>query len=130
MSLPPFSPYHIPALLIGTAISLACIPPYFNPRAGILEYGLPAHIANSPTAYSPWILYTSRIHAMGVLILTFYVKGNFEAVDMIMSAFGVLGLVDAWVCVREGVRKRALERGIMGVACGVWGFWGGTGRGR
>jgi hypothetical protein len=112
---------HILPLLIGISVTIACVPTYFNPSSGIRAFGLPERIASSPSAHSPFILYTSRIHAIGVMLLVFYAQGNYAAVDTVMGAMGFFGVVDVWVCVREGV---PWMRGVLGVACGIYGVMG------
>jgi hypothetical protein len=117
---------HILPLFIGTSVTLACTPAYFNQAHAIRMYGLPERIATSPAAYSPWILYSSRIQAIGMMILIFYAKGDYAAVDTVLSFFGLLGIVDLWVCVREGVGSKAWQRGLMSAVVGMYGLLGWT----
>jgi hypothetical protein len=117
---------HILPLFIGTSVTLACTPAYFDQAKAIRMFGLPERIATSPTAYSPWILYSSRIQATGMMILIFYAKGNYEAVDTVLSFIGFFGVVDIWVCMREGVRDKAWQRGLMSAVVGMYGLLGWT----
>ncbi|KAH8731663.1 hypothetical protein GQ44DRAFT_604351 [Phaeosphaeriaceae sp. PMI808] len=117
---------HIPPLFIGTSITCACIPTYFNTPFGMRLYGLPDHIATSSSAQSPFLLYTSRIHAIGMMVLVFYARGDYAAVDTVMSFLGFLGAMDVWVCVREGVKKKAVERGLTSLVVAAWGLAGMT----
>jgi hypothetical protein len=89
-------------------------------------YGLPERIATSPAAYSPWILYSSRIQAIAMMMLVFLWRRDYEAVDTVMGFIGFLGAVDVWVCYREGVGKRAWERGVMSAVVAGYGMVGGT----
>jgi hypothetical protein len=125
-SLLPIPTRHILPLFISTSITLACIPTYFNPPSGIRAFGLPDRIATSPAAHSPWILYTSRIHAIGIMSLIFHARGDYEAVDTVMGTIGVFGLVDGWVCWKEGVLGTALWRSVVSLGVGVYGALGGT----
>lgn len=62
------------------------------------------------------------------MILAFYAKGNYEAVDTIVSIFGFFGLVDVYVCLKEGVRDKALFRGLSSGLVAAWGLAGMTAR--
>jgi hypothetical protein len=126
MSLYPKSPYHILPLLIGTTISIAGFPAYFNLPGAIRYFGLPERIASSPAAHSPWILYTSRIQAVGMMLLVFYAQGNYQAVDTVMCFMPAFAAMDVWVVVREGVPQRAWMRATVGLVCGVYGALGGS----
>ncbi|KAF1952228.1 hypothetical protein CC80DRAFT_495563 [Byssothecium circinans] len=114
-----FHPRHIPALLIATSTSIGGLLPLFNAPSAMRSFGLPDRIANSPTAHSPFVLYGSRISAMGVLVFAAYARGDYVAVDFILALMGVFfGPVDVFVCWREGVGGKALFRGV---SCAVVG---------
>jgi len=128
MSILPIPPRHIFPVLIMTAISISCFPAYFNTPYAIHElFGLPKHIANSPAAQSPFILMTGRVHAISFMLWAFYLKGNYEAVDTVMAIFGTwVTAIDVWICMREGVKSKALFRGVLGGLVGLWGLCGMT----
>jgi hypothetical protein len=117
---------HILPVLLSTTIALSCIPAYFSPTYAIRLYGLPDRIATSPAAASPWILYSSRIQGVAMMMLVFYARGDYAAVDTVMSFIGFFGVVDVWVCLKEGVPKRAVERGVMSAVVGGYGLFGMT----
>jgi hypothetical protein len=107
-------------------MSIACIPAYFDQAYAIRLFGLPERIATAPAAHSPWILYTSRIHAIGIMMLIFFAQGNYAAVDMLMTFLGLFGVVDVWVCLREGVPEKAWKRGLAALVVGLYGICSGT----
>lgn len=55
-----------------------------------------------------------------------FLRGWYEVVDGVLMGIGFLGLVDWWICWREGVPGKGSARGCLGVCVGVWGCVGGT----
>lgn len=96
-----------------TSVACMSFPAYFNtPNAIGVRFGLPQRIANFPHAQTPFILVTARIQAIGIMMWAFYLKGGYEAVDMVMARLGTwVTVVDVWMCLRE--EKRCTE-----------GYWG------
>lgn len=126
MPLLPFPARHIFPLAIMTSITFMSFPAYFNTPYAIQElFGLPERIAKSPHAQSPFVLMTARIQAIGIMLWVFYLKGEFGAVDTVMGVLGTwVTMFDVWVCWREGVKGKALFRGISGGLVGIWGLLG------
>jgi hypothetical protein len=117
---------HIPPLLIGTMVTVMSTPTYFNVPWGMRLFGLPNRIADAPSAQSAFVLYTSRIQSISALILIFYAKGDYAAVDTVMSMFGFMGTVDVYLCVKEGIPDKALLRGVTSALVALWGWYGMT----
>ena len=90
-------------------------------------FGLPKRIAESPTAHSPFVLMTARIHAIAFMMDALYLQGNYAGVDTVMAILGTwVTAIDVWICLREGVRSTAVFRGISGGLVGLWGLYGMT----
>lgn len=121
-----FSLRHLPPLFIGFSVTIACGISYFDIPAGIRAYGLPERIASSPSAVSPWLLYVNRMQTVGMMILVFYAKGEYAAVDTVMAFVGVHAIADVYVCLKEGVPNAAIARGLMGATVSAWGLVGMT----
>lgn len=117
---------HIPALIL---ISVMCggIRGIFNAPAAMREFGLPDRIASSPTAQSPFMLCSARTTLIGTILFAFYMRGDYSAVDTILILVGgYLGIVDAWVCWKEGMRQKAVFWGLSCMAIAAWGWFGMT----
>ena len=87
------------------------------------EFGLPAHLTRSRDAQAMFLLNNGRTFMIGILIWTFYLRADYRVVDMVFRVVGsVLGVTDAAVVWREGMRSRALFR-----LCSSWllAGWGG-----
>ncbi|KAL4951178.1 hypothetical protein BDW69DRAFT_170679 [Aspergillus filifer] len=125
---PHFALHHVPPLFVATATTLGGLSPFFNAEAAIKEFGLPDRIATSKPAQSAWILKCGRITALGLAIWTFYAQGKLEEVDTIMAIMGYVGLVDGYVCWKEGVPGKAVFRLVSGLVISGWGFAGLTSR--
>lgn len=100
--------------------------PFFNAEYAILEFGLPQRIAISKPAQSIMIVSSARITAIGLAMFIFYWQENFAAVDTIMTTLGYVGLVDGYVCWREGVPSKTVSRAGSGLFFAVWGWLGMT----
>lgn len=126
MSLFNIPPRHIFPVLIMSSVSIACFPAYFHTPYAIHEmFRLPKRIADSPTAHSPFIFMTARIHAIAFMMDAFYLQGNHAAVDTVMFILGTwIIAVDVWICLREGVNGTAVFRGVSGGLVGLWGLYG------
>ena len=70
-----------------------------------------------------------RTSCMGLMLFTFMYKGEYEVVDTMLAIMGFyLGVVDAWLCWREGVPRKAVFRLVSSFVVGGWG-WAGMTRG-
>lgn len=119
-----FGLLHVPPLLVATALTFGGLIPFFNAEYAILEFGLPSRVAISKPAQSIMIVSSARITAIGLALFTFYFRGQFEAVDIILFILGYVGLVDGYVCWLENVPRKALFRTLSGVAIATWGWFG------
>ena len=100
--------------------------PFWNPGGAILEFGLPERNAVSQPAQACWVVSGARISTLGMAMWAFYLKGNLEAVDTVTALLLYVGLVDGYVCWKEGETGSAIFRALSGVAIGGWGFLGMT----
>ena len=121
-----FALRHIPSLLVATATTFGGLMPFFNAEYAILEFGLPQRIAISKPAQSIMIVSSARIAAIGLALFTFYWQEKLAAVDTIMAILGYVGLVDGYVCWREGVPNKAVFRALSGALITAWGWFGMT----
>lgn len=118
---------HILPLLIATTTTFGGIWPIFNAPSSMLEFGLPAHIARSPTAASPFILCSARTTTIGLMLFTFYARGEYAVVDTILAIIGgYLGIVDSAVWWKEGIKGKAIFRACSCVVIAGWGWFGMT----
>lgn len=116
----------IPPLFVATATTFGGLIPFYNAQYAIEEFGLPRRVAISKPAQSIMILSSARIATLGVAIFVFYFQGKFEPVDVIMALLGYVGLVDGYVCYREGVPGKAMFRFASGLLISAWGAFGMT----
>ena len=100
--------------------------PFFNAESAILEFGLPKRIAISKPAQAVMITSSARITAIGMALFTFYFQGTLEAVDTVLAIIGYVGLVDGYVCWREGVPDKSVFRTASGLLIAAWGWYGMT----
>ncbi|KAG9236593.1 hypothetical protein BJ875DRAFT_541191 [Amylocarpus encephaloides] len=120
----PFSLRHLPPLIIGTALSVGGMIPFFNGRSAMSEYGLPPHIAYSPEAAVAFQVYGSRCVAIGVALFGLYASGNYRGIDALMGCIGLTGFFDGYICWTQGVLKTAAFRVTCGMLVGAWGLLG------
>ncbi|KAH7160666.1 hypothetical protein EDB81DRAFT_782735 [Dactylonectria macrodidyma] len=128
-SRPSFSPWHIPPLFIATAFTFGGLLPFWNPSRAIREYGLPDRIATSRDAHTCFAIYGSRTSIFGVALWTFYLRGDFKALDTLMGLLVGAGAFDGYLCWKEGVPGRGLFRFLSSVVVGGWGLLGLSSRG-
>ena len=122
-----FHPRHIPALIAGSTMALGGLWPIFNAPAAMLEFGLPARIANTPAAAPVMVVGTVRTTIIGVLILVFYSRRQMDVVDTFLAVTGgYAGLVDSYVVWREGSPSQAVFRLVSSWLIGAWGVFGMT----
>lgn len=114
MSTARFTIRHIPPLFCATAATFGGFVPLFNAEYAIRGMGLPQRISVSKPAQAIMIIGMARITAIGLALFTFYFQGKFEAVDTVMTTIGYVGLVDGYVCWKEGVPEKAVFRASSG----------------
>ncbi|EEH48600.2 uncharacterized protein PADG_04679 [Paracoccidioides brasiliensis Pb18] len=121
-----FTPRHIPPLLVAAAMTFGGLIPFYNAEYAIKEFGLPQRIAVSKPAQSVMLTASARISAIGLALWAFYSQGKLAEFDTILITLGYVGLVDGYVCWREGVPVRAVFRVTSGVLIAAWGWYGMT----
>lgn len=125
-----FSPNHIPALFVATALTYGGMWPIFNPKSAISEMGFPQRLYDSREAQSIMTLGMGRTTVIGMTLYTFYFQEKFVEVDTLLCILGAyLGGIDAFVCLKEEVPGKALFRGSSGAIISAIGWYGLTARG-
>ncbi|PTB73970.1 hypothetical protein M440DRAFT_1339175 [Trichoderma longibrachiatum ATCC 18648] len=120
-----FTPRHIMPLLVASATTFGGLWPFWSPKNAMLEFGLPESIAASRAAHPVMVLCSARTTALGMLMFAFYRQKELAAVDTVMSVMGAyLGLVDGYVCWKEGMTGKAVFRCVSGMAIAAWGLAG------
>ncbi|RBQ70670.1 hypothetical protein FVER14953_02448 [Fusarium verticillioides] len=118
------SPWHIPAMFIGTAFTLGGLLPLRAPDHAMREYGLPEGIARSEPAQLAFGIYGTRVAAYGVALWTFYLRGEYHVVDTLMSLLFLWGVADCWICIKAGVPGTAARRFVSSIMIGGYGYLG------
>lgn len=121
-----FALRHVPPLFVATATTFGGLMPFFNAEYAIREFGLPQRIAMSKQAQSIMVTSSARITAIGLALFTFYFQGKLAEFDTILAILGYVGLVDGYVCWREGVPNKAIFRTVSGLLIAAWGWFGMT----
>jgi hypothetical protein len=121
-----FSLRHIPPLFLATTFTVGGFMPLWDPEGAIRLYGLPPRIATSKTAHPVMILSSARISAIGMSIWMLYLRKNYEAVDVVLITFGWIGVIDGYVCWKEGVPGKAVMRSTSSLLVMLWGLLGMT----
>ncbi|KAM5439824.1 hypothetical protein MferCBS31731_004234 [Microsporum ferrugineum] len=119
-----FTAWHIPPLFVATATTFGGLMPFWNAKYAIEEFGLPKRIAVSKEAQSVMVSGSGQTTALRLVLFAFYFQGKFREVDTIMVILAYLGLVDGYVCWREGVPGTALFRATSGLLIAGWGWFG------
>jgi hypothetical protein len=117
---------HVPALLIATTITLGGTMPFFNPERAIQTFGLPQRIATSKPAHAIMICSSARVSAVGIALWALYLGQHFQAMDIVFASMGYIGVVDAYVCWKEGVPGKAVFRATSAGLVALWGLLGMT----
>ncbi|OAX81850.1 hypothetical protein ACJ72_03802 [Emergomyces africanus] len=123
-----FTLWHIPSLLVASATTFGGLLPFFNAELAIKEFGLPPRIASSKSAQSVMVTQSARTTVIGLTLLTFYFQGKLAEIDTILVILAYLGLVDGYVCWREGIPGKAVFRALMSILIAGWGWFGMTSR--
>ncbi|KAH6879456.1 hypothetical protein B0T10DRAFT_496474 [Thelonectria olida] len=121
---PSFSPWHIPPLFVATTFTLGGLLPLWKPVRAIREFGLPDRIATCREAQTCFAVYGSRMSMFGIAIYTFYLRGEVSALDTILAILPVAGVVDGYLCWREGVPGVGLFRFVSSLVLGGYGYFG------
>ncbi|KAK1689362.1 hypothetical protein BDP55DRAFT_628689 [Colletotrichum godetiae] len=119
------NPRHIFPLFVATTTTFGGLLALFNPAGSIKAFGLPQRIASSPTAHATFSLSSARTSVIGLLIYTFYARGDLRAIDTVLLTSGLYcGIVDGYVCYKEGETGKALFRVLSSWAVGLYGGLG------
>ena len=118
---------HIPALFAASTMAFGGLWPMFDARGAILEFGLPARIADTPATAPVMVVGNVRTTIIGLLMLIFYSRGQYEVVDTFMAVTGAYaGLIDSYVVWKEGNPGKAAARLVSSGLIAAWGFAGWT----
>lgn len=102
----------------------------FNPRAAMLEFGLPRKIAENPAAAPVMVLGQARNTVLGLLTFWFYYQQKYTEIDQLMVILaGYVGIVDCVQLRKVGQPKRGLFRLVLSwvfVASGIVGLTAST----
>ncbi|KAI7761343.1 hypothetical protein LZL87_002158 [Fusarium oxysporum] len=112
------SPWHIPAIFMGTAFTLGGLLPLRAPDRAMREYGLPEGIVRSEPAQLAFGIYGTRVAAYGVALWIFYLRGEYHVVDTLMSLLSLWGAADCWICIKAGVPRTAAWRFVSSIIIG------------
>ncbi|KAK1703555.1 uncharacterized protein BDZ83DRAFT_595239 [Colletotrichum acutatum] len=119
------NPRHIFPLFVATTTTFGGLLALFNPTGSIKAFGLPDRIASSPTAHATFSLSSARTSVIGLLIYTFHARGDFRAIDSVLLISGFYcGIVDGYVCYKEGESGKGLFRVLSSWAVGLYGGLG------
>ncbi|KAK1623379.1 hypothetical protein BDP81DRAFT_439426 [Colletotrichum phormii] len=111
---------HLFPLFVAIAHTIGGIVPFVAKDAGLRSFGLPERFAESTIAQSCFILDGARLSVLGTVQLIMYLRGDYAAVDIIMALLVYVGLVDGYVCWREGELGSAVFRATSGMVIGAW----------
>jgi len=117
---------HVPILFVASGLTFGGMWANVNPHGAALLFGLPPRIAESLPAQAVMTLCSGRSSVIGMAIWTFYLKKDYAAVDTILILIGYLGLVDGYICWREGVPAKAVERAVASIFAAAVGWFGWT----
>ncbi|KAK8039524.1 hypothetical protein PG993_007935 [Apiospora rasikravindrae] len=124
-----FSPRHIPALIAASTMTFGGLWSYFDPRAAMLEFGLPDRIASTPGAAAVMHINNARTTVLGMCLFALYFTRQRAACDTVLAILGAYaGLVDSYVVWKEGNPRKAAFRLASSWLLAAAGFAGWTGR--
>jgi hypothetical protein len=123
-----FTITHIPPLLVTAALILGGLMPFLDAEFAIREFGLPSQAAISKPAQSIMMTSAGRGTAIGLALAILYIQGKLAEFDTVLSVLWYVGLVDGYVCWREGVPGHGVFRATSGVVIAAWGLFGLTSR--
>ncbi|SPO06470.1 uncharacterized protein DNG_09160 [Cephalotrichum gorgonifer] len=123
-----FRPRHIPALFSATAMFFGGLWPLFGadgPRATMIEYGLPQHIAEAPEAAPVMVAISGRTTVIGALMYLLYYRRRYDVVDTIMAVMGFyLAVLDPYALYGLASTSWCVFRGVSTFAFGLMGYYG------
>ena len=124
-----FNLRHLPALLAATTMTFGGMWSYFDPRAAMLEFGLPDRIASTPAAAAVMHINNARTTVLGMCLYALYATRQRAACDTILAILGAYaGLVDSYVVWKEGNPSKAAFRLVSSWLISAAGFAGWTAR--
>ena len=101
--------------------------PLFDARGAMLEFGLPARIADTPASSPVMVINGARTTIIGLLVFTFYSRNQLDLVDLVMAVTGTYaGLVDSYVVWKGGNSRKAVFRLVSSGLLAAWGWAGWT----
>lgn len=121
--LPPFTRWHILPLTIATTFTFGGMLPFYSPASAMADFGLPTRFQVQRDVGSVFKIYASRMTWLGLLLYTFYLRGDLRAIDTIFSFTWVAGVADGWVCWNEGLRGKAMFRFLSAVVLSAYGYF-------
>ncbi|KAI1162482.1 hypothetical protein F5B18DRAFT_652610 [Nemania serpens] len=122
-----FHPRHIPALLAGTTMTFGGMWPIFDAPGAMREFGFPDRIAAAPEAAPVMVTGNVRTTIIGLLMLLFYSRGQYDTLDTFLAVTGAYaGLLDSYVVWREGRPGQAVFRLVSSGFLSLWGILGWT----
>ncbi|KAI0161878.1 hypothetical protein GGR52DRAFT_143785 [Hypoxylon sp. FL1284] len=122
-----FQPRHIPTLFTATVMTFGGMWSYLDPRAAMLEFGLPERIASTPAAAAVMHINNARTTVVGMCLYTLYFRRQLSACDTILAILcAYAGLVDSYVVWREGNPRKAAFRLVSSGLLSAAGFAGWT----
>lgn len=119
---------HLFPIFVSVAHTFGPLLSFVDPEGSVRGFGLPEKFAQSPIAQACFLLDSARLSVLGMAQLVFYLRGQYQAVDTIMALLVYVGLVDGYVCWREGEPGAAIFRATCGIVIGAWGALGLTSR--
>ncbi|KAH8755788.1 hypothetical protein F5883DRAFT_504500 [Diaporthe sp. PMI_573] len=118
---------HILGLIVASTMTFGGTWPLFDARGAMLEFGLPARIADTPAASPVMVINGVRTTIIGLLVFTFYSRNQLDLVDLVMAVTGTYaGLVDSYVVWKEGNSRKAVFRLVSSGLLAAWGWAGWT----
>ncbi|KAH7305768.1 hypothetical protein B0I35DRAFT_361508 [Stachybotrys elegans] len=122
-----FTLRHIPALLSGTTMAFGGLWPLWDARGAMLEFGMPANVADAPSSAPVMAVGTARTSILGFIMLLFYYRQQFEIVDSILAVTGFwAGAVDCYIVWKLGNRRQAIFRLVSSWLLALTGYLGWT----
>lgn len=87
-------------------------------------FGFPPHIVTSQPAQSVMLVYSSRMTVIGIAMYVFYYRRMYSSIDVLLLCLGWAGVIDGYVCWKEGAERDGWFRLVSGMAIAVFGAIG------
>ena len=68
----------------------------------------------------------ARLSSVSAALLVLYSRQQYEAMDVVFGCFAWVGVVDAYVCWKEGIPGTAVVRAGLAAMVSLWGCLGMT----